>query len=432
MSTIRRLIRETNNVVLALGSLAGAVLGIYGVVHLLLPSGSSGTPAVKFEKSQIKPNVLLEEYEALHQPGDLGSAFDYESSRQPPGYRLVAYTVAASPRPAIGLAVYVSANTGATGSETQKTRLIADGSDGGEGSDPGATGSTGTTGVTGTTGATGVTGVTGPTGPKRPSEKERLEKLKVEEEARRKQREAEILARRKGEEKKKKEIAEERREREESKNQPDNGKTVVHSGSTKFVAPPSSPTPFHPEGDVKVLVGTGVPTSKVDAVLDKVKHLLDADGQNGQGGVHVPLGGGCDTSCALRPLVDQAITDTSSNLAEAAGEIASVFTDTRSREFENRRQPIGVTVSYKLDLRNYAGKRVTVVWSLCSAATNKALPRTWWRNVIVKQVEPTTDDAPVPGTFWAPIPRRMGDYYLELKVFTGDNEDEHAITATFH
>jgi hypothetical protein len=139
----------------------------------------------------------------------------------------------------------------------------------------------------------------------------------------------------------------------------------------------------------------------------------------------------CGDSCALRPLIDQAIVDTNSNLAEAAREIAGIFTDTRVTNDGHKREPVGVTVDYAIDFSHYVGKTVTLVWTLDSHATGEPLPRSWWRNVIVKQVEPTSDE-PFNGNFWAPIPRRKGHYYLTLRLFTGEHEDQSAVTQTFH
>ncbi len=192
-----------------------------------------------------------------------------------------------------------------------------------------------------------------------------------------------------------------------------------------------SPTPFHQEDDAKVLVGTGASTGAVDAVLAKVKGVLAAEGASGRASASASVQSRCGDSCALRPLIDQAIVDTSSNLAEAARDIAGIFTETRVANDGHKREPIGVTVDYAIDFSHYVGKTVTVVWTLDSSATGEPLPRSWWRNVIVKQVEPTSDE-PFRGNFWAPIPRRKGHYYLTLRLFTGEHEDQSAVTQTFH
>jgi hypothetical protein len=177
-----------------------------------------------------------------------------------------------------------------------------------------------------------------------------------------------------------------------------------------------------------VLDGTGASTATIDAVLAKVKGVLSAEHA---GGASASVQTRCGDSCAFTPLVDQAIVDTGSNLAEAARKVAEVFTGTRYTQDGGRREPLGVTVNYAIDFRNYVGKAVTVVWTLYSGRTGEPPPRTWWRNVIVKQVEPTSDE-PYRASFWAPIPRRRGNYYLTLRLFTGEHEDEPIVTRTFH
>ncbi|HTR72687.1 MAG TPA: hypothetical protein VMG80_03750 [Solirubrobacteraceae bacterium] len=378
IGTIERIIKEANKWVVAVAGFIGALITIWGAAHLLLPAG---TPAVKFEKAQIERNVPLEEYESLHQSGALANAFGDASDRQQIAYRLAAYTTPTSEASSSG--------------------------EGGEGAGPA---NTGPTGATGTTGATGAKGTTGATGSKGTTETAVQAQLRTREEARRK-RESEARERLK-------------------KIEAERHKHVVSSGHQggpdKFVTPPPSPTPFHAEGNAKVVVGTGARTGEVDAVLSIAKRILAHEDPRGQ------LQSGCDTACALRPLIDHAIVDTSSNPAEAAKEVAAIFTGTRSRHVASGREPVGVAVDYKIDFSDYAGKRVSLAWSLYSKATGEVLPRTWWRNVIVKQAEPTTTEAPVQGTFWAPLPRRLGHYGLEMKVFAGEDEVEHAFTQEFH
>jgi len=231
-----------------------------------------------------------------------------------------------------------------------------------------------------------------------------------------------------------------------------------------YAAPPLPPppaTPFHSSGDAKILVGTGAPTSKVDAVLGKVKAILarreaafaraDAafgadqpvfrDVSTGEPSETLPsapttassVPATCASTCGLRPTIDQAIADYSANLAEAARTVAAAFRESRNEIFEHKVVPVGVTVSYSLDLVGFAGKRLVLEWTLCSSSTERPLPRTWWRNVIVKQVVPSTDSPTrVHGNFWAPIPATRGDYYFRLRVFEGGSEHTNRVTEAFH
>lgn len=440
IGAIRRLVGETNKVVLAIGGTAGAVLSVVGVWALLSPGA---TPAVRFAQAQVESGyTLLEQYEALHQSGAasaLGAtgparpALDYGAPPEPASPPAAVPTASPSAGPGVRLAVYVS--TGTPVADTQPgTEPVLNGG-GGEGSGSqatGPTGATGTTGTTGPTGPTGPTGTTGPTGPTKPTAKEIRERREAqrraaEEAAEKRRREARAAAERK----RRRKIEEERRRREQGAT----GATSENTGGAgkggKYIPPPPPHVPFHQEGGARVLVGTGASTGEVEAVLANVKRVLAAKGVGGQAGASASVLAGCGDSCALRPLIDQAIMDTSANPAEAAREIAGIFTDTRSGEYEHRREPIGVTVDYAIDFKDYVSKPVTVVWTLSSQANGKPLARSWWRNVIVKQVEPTSDE-PYRGNFWAPLPRREGDYYVTLRLFRGEREVGSIPTGVFH
>src|SRR6202035_4540791 len=187
-----------------------------------------------------------------------------------------------------------------------------------------------------------------------------------------------------------------------------------------FAKPPPSQTPFHREGKAKVLVGTGAPTSEVDSVLGKVRTILNKEraslnksdanfsksdaALSKENPVFSEISSGspirepaasetegetlaksvpshCGTGCALRPTVDKAIADYSSNLAEAARQVSYAFTDSRLKIYDHRLQPVGVTVNYTVDFVGFAGKKMILEWTLCSKLTGRPLPRAWWRNV---------------------------------------------------
>ncbi len=482
MRTIKRVIGETNKAVLALGSLAGALLGIYGVVQLVVPEHKSGgdpTPAVlapeaKFEKTGIEPNVPLEEYVFMHESGGLGSAFVQPAGRPSRARPIPETESPSSKRPAIELAVYVS--SAATAAEPVDTTTpptapaiaaSANGENEGEGKSEGeesgtttgSTGAFGATGENGSTGGAGSTGATGSTGDKQAREEARKRREAVEP-----KRNGALEAKRRA-----------KTESEEGKLTSDqgHGKTRQRPGYTHFAVPPPPAMAPHEEGDARVLVGTGAAASKVEAVLRKVEAILAAEGvaysasatdfdrrtqgtasasgetafhritsaaeisapgntgPNAQAGPPVRLHTFCGTSCGLLPLIDHEIDDSYSNLGEAAQKIASIFTETRFTKLEGALQPVGVTVAYKLDLRDYIDKKIFIVWTLYNAH-RRALTKTWWRYVIVKRVEPRLEDMPIIGNFWAPVPRREGNYHFTLRVFNGKHEEESATTGTFH
>jgi hypothetical protein len=434
IGTIRRVIGGTNNAMLAIGATAGAALSILAVWALLQPAA---TPSVKFAHAEVESGyTLLEQYESLHQPGASGSASDGEDPARPAlGHRLASVptttatataatqapaTQAGNPssaRPGVHLAVYVS--TGAPVADTQPTTGTVSA---GNGEDPGSE-STGPIGPTGPTGATGPSGPSGPTGPTAREIQKKREAVILAKEEKRKT----------GGSGKKKEEGNRsgKTQRQKGVTGPASGNASGRGSGGKYTPPSSSHTLFHQEGNAKVLVGTGASTGAVDAVLAKVKRILAAKGAAGRADANVSVQTRCGDSCALRPLIDQAILDTSANPAEAAREIAGIFTDTRSAKYEDKREPVGVTVDYAIDFSHYVGKTVTVVWTLDSRATGEPLRRSWWRNVIAKQVEPKNDE-PFRGNFWAPIPRREGAYYVTLRLFAGEREVGSIPTGVFH
>jgi hypothetical protein len=432
---------SAKNTILALAALIAALGTIIGAgKHILSPSEGKSTapttPVARFEEAKVDPEVLLEQYEADYLPGALASL--HSSDPRSPSYR-----------PATDVALVTIAGTTSVGQVEDKE---------GTGTTGGGTTSTGepskTTSELGGTAGERTTSGTTETGEKTTggsketkSREEAAARAKAKEEAQAqaKRREAEERA-------EKKEVAEEearaRRKSHHGRTAPPGGERYVQ-GYRRFVAPHASPRAFHREGGARVAVGTGEPTRTVDAVLREVKAILAAEGVRPSDGNDVrrnaalqspdPADGvpytvanpvatvvvpaGCNESCALRPTIEQAIRDYSSNLTQAAREIAAIFIDTRFENVERRREQVGAVVRYRFDLSGYQGKLVDVVWTLWSKATGRPPPRAWWRNVIVKQVVPSSANAYVHGKFWAPLPQKPGDYTFKLTLYAPDGEE---------
>jgi hypothetical protein len=464
MRRVLKVLRDAKNALLGAGALAGAIVAIFSAVSTFLPKGSKPRPQptaieASIDEAAVEQNVLLTKYEYLSQPAALGNA-SYDPPPRTGTYRLAVYAMSSTP-----------ANNVVT-TEVQGA------------------------GISPTTTSGGETIKEEPEPKEEPSAAEAAkarEELRVaEEEAAKAQAAEEIKAReeavlkaaakvRAAEEARlrKQEATKIKREEQEEatakKVKPAGGGHSTRSHRTggeiplapAFAKPPSSPTPLHREGNAKVLIGTGAPTSQVDAVLAKVKALLRKERASlrrnadlGEG--EAPFGAEdllftgtatseligassfgvesaakivpshCGTACGLRPTIDKAITDNSSNLAEAAREIAAAFTESRVQIFEHKLQPVGVIVNYKVHFVGFAGKRMILEWTLCSKSTGRPLPRTWWRNVIVKQFVPKIDGYRTSGNFWAPVPPAPGNYYFRLRVFEGSTEPTHKETGLFH
>jgi hypothetical protein len=464
MRRVLEVLRDAKNALLGAGALAGAIVAIFSAVSTFLPKGSKPRPQptaieASIEEADVEPGVLLTKYEYISQPAALGNA-----SEDPPPQR-----------GAERLAVFVTSSAQTSSTATTEVQSA--------GSSP-------------TTTSGGETIKEEPKPKEEPSAAEAAkarEELQVaEEEAAKAKAAEEIKAReeavvkaaakvRAAEEARlrKKEATKIKREEQEEatakKVKPAGGGHSTRSdgaggevsSAPAFAKPPASPTPLHREGNAKVLVGTGAPTSQVDAVLAKVKALLrkertglrlnaDLGDSEAPFSAEDPVFTGtatselvgassfglesaakivpshCDTACGLRPTIDKAIADNSSNLAEAAREIAAAFTESRVQVFEHKPQPIGVIVYYKVHFVGFAGKRMILEWTLCSKSTGRPLPRTWWRNVIVKQFVPKSDGYRTSGNFWAPVPPEPGNYYFRLGVFEGSTEPTHKETGLFH
>jgi hypothetical protein len=404
---VRRVLGDANKTIVAAGSLVAALAALITAVALLLP-GNAPTPEASFAEANVEPNVLLEQYVAS---GEATASTGDGSQARLAGYRLAADTAPAFARPAIGVLAIVSAGSTATSASSSTTSSAAQ--------DEAASKEEGTL----------------KTELKLQETEALQEEAKQKEQAKLDEEKALTEQGRQEEEKGGGEQSGLRRAekataeaamaeakavkaREEARLRATEAATVEkekeHPG---FTAPPPSLMPFHIDGEAKVLTGTGVSTREVERVI----HMA---------GIKAPSD--CDASCPLRPTVESAIADTSSNLEEAAKEVAAVFHSSRVQVFEHKSQPVGVTVDYVVDFVGYAGKRTILEWTLCSKLTERPLPREWWRNVIVKQIEPTSEKAKITGSFWAPIPPRRGDYYFRLRVFHGGSEVAHRKTEQFN
>jgi hypothetical protein len=413
MRKVIDVLRGTNNAILLAGGLAAALLALVGLWRIVLPShpGPSVVEAT-FDEAKVEPDILLEQYEYNSQTASIGDG----SQRLPGGYRLAAYAVPAYARPAIGVLATVSESAiAASASPLTATSNSRSGGEATESKEEEKTNK-----------ELQLQEAEELKEEARQKEQAQLDQEKVRREQARQMKEAVRggATGLKGEEQAETDEARAKtkaaKAKEEATVRAKERATVKreaeHPVPTEL---PRSSTPLHRDrnGDAKVLIGTGAPAAEVEAVLSK-------------SGVDVSLD--CHASCALTPTVDKAITDDPSNLDEAAKEVAATFNGSRVQVYDHKRQPIGVTVDYAIDFVGYAGKRMILEWTLCSKRTERPLPREWWRNVIVKQIEPTSNSTKISGNFWAPIPPERGDYYFRLKVFYNESEAAHGETDMFH
>jgi len=153
----------------------------------------------------------------------------------------------------------------------------------------------------------------------------------------------------------------------------------------------------------KTRIEAGASSSEVDTVLSK-------------SGLDLPSH--CDASCAVRPLINQAI-DSSSNNSQAANSFAA---DLRSSRVSVDHEPqfIGARVQYNITLDGLANKVTFLTVTL--DALGQPLPSHYQEIRVIKKLVPSSEEQPVVGVFWAPIPSYRGEYYFRLQVFDGSPE----------
>lgn len=137
--------------------------------------------------------------------------------------------------------------------------------------------------------------------------------------------------------------------------------------------------------------------------------------------------------CAMTPMIDSALTY-DSDPVKAARAVAAAFADSRGRVVEGKLYPSGVAVSYTIDLAGFAGREAILEWSLWSQSEGQALPKSWLRNVIAKEVKPKADEESFSSQFWIPSPPPRGDYVVHLTVYDSDHVERGEINTAppFH
>jgi hypothetical protein len=101
----------------------------------------------------------------------------------------------------------------------------------------------------------------------------------------------------------------------------------------------------------------------------------------------------------------------------SAEAVARIFRETRSRPAGDGVEPVGVTVDFDVAAVGFKGRRLDVRWTLHSASTRKRVPRPWLRNRPAMRIEPEADDERSSGSFWVPLPRARGRWFVRLKVY---------------
>ncbi len=410
MKKVKHLIANTNNVILGVGALAGAIVAVYGLVQLFQPAPPPPGLLAGVEDVTLIPNIGLAEYEARDQTAQVGGAG--RAVILSAGYRLAAYTSATGSTSASGTS---EPDTTSTSTSTPEPHPQ---------STPEPTPTT-----------------TTPEAHKRRPKQERNPREKG----------AGLGGTHKSPHH---HTGSERHEGtvHEGPPQGDSGPSGV-----TFVKPPPPETSFKSEGHAQTLTGTGASTSEVEGVLAAASGSPSATAsapseggeQKGSPTQTTPTTGTspskeeaspaplalpthCGPSCPLAPTVDQIIAD-GSNPAENARKLVAVFTHSRGRYIDHELHLLGADVEYTLKLTGFVGNDAILEWTLWSESTGEPLPNSWWQRVIVKQVKPSRYEETISGTFWAPIPPKPGNYAFHLVVYDEHgNRRGHGETPVFH
>ena len=110
-------------------------------------------------------------------------------------------------------------------------------------------------------------------------------------------------------------------------------------------------------------------------------------------------------------------------LVADAEALVRVLENTRSRPVPSGgSEPLGVTLSFELELEGFTGERAEVRWSLYDAGARKRVPRDWLvnRRALVVGAEAASDRASA--EFWVPAPKRKGPFFVRLSVYDEDGD----------
>jgi hypothetical protein len=106
--------------------------------------------------------------------------------------------------------------------------------------------------------------------------------------------------------------------------------------------------------------------------------------------------------------------------AEAAEQLVSLLTGSRLQLLSSgMRQPVGVTVNYRISLTGFRGRKVDVRWELHRAGGG-ILPHEWLKDQRAALLEGEAEKDSASPSFWVPLPAIQGPFFIRL---TANDED---------
>jgi hypothetical protein len=105
---------------------------------------------------------------------------------------------------------------------------------------------------------------------------------------------------------------------------------------------------------------------------------------------------------------------------EMAEELVEILTGTRTVETDpGVREPIGVTVGYRLSLTGFDGEDVEVRWELYRRG-GPSLPHDWLQDQLADRLRAEAEKDSASSYFWIPLPEEPGPFFVRLSVLDDD------------
>jgi hypothetical protein len=125
-----------------------------------------------------------------------------------------------------------------------------------------------------------------------------------------------------------------------------------------------------------------------------------------------------DPDCGLRSTVTYLLTPHSEVTEETvADQLVTEFDGLRKQPPP---QPVGVTVNVNFSLTGFRGRTASVRWSLYEEGGD--VPHDWLESQSVLLLEAEAQKDSGGGTFWVPLPREPGPYFVRIEVYDEDGD----------
>jgi hypothetical protein len=127
----------------------------------------------------------------------------------------------------------------------------------------------------------------------------------------------------------------------------------------------------------------------------------------------------CRPTCALKPIIEKALKNTSGNTTTAALEVRTVAT-----------RGSGASVHFEVTLKGLEHKEVVLTYALVQNS-GPPPPEPYQGRVTIKTFAPKSEEEAVVGSRWVAVPSNSQEYHLELTVVDSEKEVAFHDTSPF-